>query len=403
MKCHICGNNKLTKILDLGCQPPSDAFLTKADLKKPENSYPLELYFCKRCSLVQLGCTVDPEILFRDYVYTSGMNNSLKMNFKNLVSKIVKKFKLTKSDLAVDIGCNDGTLLGNYQHYGIKTLGIDPSNATKFAIEKGITTMVDFFNKNSAIRARKKYGQAKIITATNVFAHVPDLNSFMQGIANLLTSDGVFITESGYLLDLIEKTQYDSVYHEHLRYYSLLSLTALFKQFGLEIFDVERINTHNGSIRVYASKADQYPKSVSMSKLLKLEKQCRLNSLKTMQQFATKATRHRLILQNLLSKLKKNGKTIAGIGAPAKGNTLLNFCHLDQKTIEYLTEKSDLKIGLYAPGTHIPVVAEKIFYTRQPDYGLILSWNIAKELINKIKKNGFKGKFIIPFPKPIII
>lgn len=393
----------MTKILDLGRQPPSDAFLTKADLKKPENSYPLELYFCKRCTLVQLGCTVDPEILFRDYVYTSGMNNSLKVNFKNLVSKIVKKFKLTKSDLAVDIGSNDGTLLANYRPYGIKTLGIDPSSATKFALAKGLATMVDFFDQNSAVRAQKKYGQAKIITATNVFAHVPNLNSFMRGVIHLLTPDGIFITESGYLLDLVEKIQYDSVYHEHLRYYSLLSLTNLFKQFGLEIFDVERIGTHNGSIRVYAARAGRYPKTVSMSRLLKLEKRRHLNELKTLRQFTSKATKHRLALQNLLIKIKKNGKKIVGIGAPAKGNTLLNSCHLGPETIDYLAEKSDLKIGLYSPGAHILVRSEKILYTKQPEYGLILSWNIAEELMSKMKKNGFRGKFIIPFPKPIII
>lgn len=403
MKCQICGDNRLTKFLDLGHQPPSDAFLRTTDLGQPEITYPLELYFCRQCLLVQLGYTVDPEILFRDYVYTSGMNNSLKMNFENLVSKIVKRFKLTSDDLAIDIGSNDGTLLLNYQPYGVKTLGIDPSSATKFAIKKRIVTMVDFFNKNSAQRAKKKYGQAKIITATNVFAHVPNLDSFMRGVIQLLTPNGIFITESGYLLDLLEKIQYDSVYHEHLRYYSLFSLTTLFKKFGLEIFDVERIDTHNGSIRVYAAKTGRYPKSSATIKLLNLEKRRRLNNLKTFRQFADKVTAHRLALQNLLLKFKRKGKTIVGIGAPAKGNTLLNACSLGPEIIDCLVEKSKLKIGLYSPGMHIPVVSEKMLYTKQPDYGLILSWNISGELINKIRKNGFKGYFIIPFPKSIIV
>lgn len=402
MKCYICENKNLTKFLSLGHQPPSDAFLKASDLEESEISYPLDLYFCAKCFLVQLGFVVDPEILFRDYVYTSGMNNSLKKNFSDLVDKIVKRFKLTNQDLAVDIGSNDGTLLDNYKQYDVKTLGIDPSSATKFAIEKGIDTLVDFFNESTATVAKKKCGKAKVITATNVFAHVPDLSSFMAGINALLADGGVFISESGYLLDLIEKIQYDSVYHEHLRYYSLLSLTTLLKKFNLEIFDAERISTHNGSIRVYAAKAGAYKKSKVLENLIQAEIDFGLNKLETFQKFANDVTTHKLELQNLLIGLKNKGNTIVGIGAPAKGNTLLNYCHLGPEVIDYLMEKSDLKIGLYSPGMHIPVVDEKILFDKQPDYGLILSWNIADELMPKLRQAGFKGQFIIPFPKPLI-
>ncbi len=402
MRCFICGSQKLTKFLDLGHQPPSDAFIQAVDLDKPEISYPLSLYFCGSCFLVQLSYAVDPKVLFSDYVYTSGMNNSLKANFEELVYKVVRRFQLGSNDFAIDIGSNDGTLLANYRSYGVRALGIDPSSATSIAIKNGIPTVIDFFNEKVAARVNKKYGQAKIITATNVFAHVPNLTTFIRGIKKLLTSDGVFISESGYLLDLIKKNQYDSIYHEHLRYYSVLSLITLFKKSGLEIFDVERIGTHNGSIRVFAGRLGAHPKTKVFNDLVRLEKQCGLDRLKTMRQFAKRALEHRRSFQSMLSALKNKGKSVVGIGAPAKGNTLLNSCHIGPDTINYLAEKSKLKIGLYSPGVHIPVVAEKKLFKDQPDYAVILSWNIADELMHKLKYQGFKGKFIIPFPEPII-
>lgn len=403
MLCYICKQDKLATFLNLGAQPPSDAFLRVEDLVKPEITFPLEVMVCKNCFLVQLGYAVDPELLFRDYVYTSGTNNSLRVNFKNLVDYLVGRFSLTSADLAVDIGSNDGTLLENYLPHGVKVLGIDPSSVASIAIKKGLPTMVDFFNEEVAIQALEKYGSAKIITATNVFAHVDALDSLMNGIVRLLADDGVFISESHYLLDLVTKMQYDAVYHEHLRYYSLKPLKLLFENFGMEIIDAEKITTHGGSIRVYAAKKGSHPVAPAVQERIKEEEEAGLYKLETFIDYGKKVQDTKLTLLQMIVELKRDGKRVVGIGAPAKGNTLLNYCRLDPDLIDYLVEKSALKIGLFAPGTHIPVVAEEKLFSEQPEYGLLLSWNIADELIPKIRNAGFKGKFIVPNPVPRIV
>ncbi len=403
MTCFICGNKELFKFLSLGHQPPSDAFLQEEDLFKPEITYPLDLYFCEKCGLVQLGYIVSPELLFRNYVYNAGTNNSLKQNFSELVKKLVKRFNLTASDLAVDIGSNDGTLLENYLPYKVKILGIDPSSVAQMAIDKGIFTIANFFTQNITEQIVKSYGQAKIITATNVFAHVDKLKDFMVGVRKLLTDDGIFVSESNYLLDFINKLQYDAAYHEHLRYYSLKPLKLLFEEFGLEIFDVERISTHGGSIRVYTAKKEAYPVESNVEALIRLEEESGLYRKETYIRFAKRVQENKIVIQELLIEKKNTGGHIVGIGAPAKGNTLLNYCKLDKELIDYLAEKSSLKIGTFSPGVHIPVVSEERLFTDQPDYALVLSWNIADELMPKLRGMGYKGKFILPTPEPKIV
>lgn len=403
MPCFICGNKNLFKFLDLGKQPPSDAFLRADDLDKLEAKYPLELYFCENCSLVQLGYVVDPKVLFLEYVYTTGMNNSLRANFKELVAKLVQRWNIGKKDFVVDIGSNDGTLLQNYAEAGIKVLGVDPSSASALAVQKGIPTLKKFWDAQTAKYILKKHGSAKVITATNVFAHVPDLDSFMKGIQILLSKDGVFVSESGYLLDMIDTLGYDAIYHEHLRYYSLWPLKTLFQRFGMEIIDVERIPSHNGSIRVYAAFKGVYPIALSVGGLLALEKSRALHAKETLIEFGKHVYEHRDSLKEFLAAAKKSKQRVVGIGAPAKGNTLLNFCNLSSAQIEYLVEKSDLKIGLFAPGSRIPVLSETKLFEIQLEYALLLSWNLSEELISKLRQKGFKGKFIIPFPKVRII
>lgn len=403
MSCFICGKKKLYKFLSLGHQPPSDGFLRARDLLKPEVTYPLELCLCESCHLVQLNYAVDPEKLFRDYVYNTGSNNSLKKSFESLVNNLVKRFNLSASDLAVDIGSNDGTLLSYYQPHKVKILGIDPSSATKLALKNNIPTIVDFFSKELAGKVIEKYGRAKIITATNVFAHVEKLDDFVAGVKDFLADDGVFISESGYLLDFIEKLQYDSIYHEHLRYYSLKPLEILFKKFDLEIIDAERGTIHGGTIIVYAAKKGKQPISNRVAELIRQEENFGLYKKKTFIDFAARVKKNKLTIQRLIIDLKSKGKSIVGIGAPAKGNTLINYCNLDQDLIDYLAEKSELKIGTFSPGMHIPVIDESRLFKDQPDYALMLSWNIADELMPKIRNQGYKGKFIIPHPEPKII
>ena len=403
MACFICGKRELFKFLDFGAQPPSDAFLCAEDLNKPEAKYPLALYFCEACGLVQLQDIVDPEVLFRSYVYTTGMNNSLRASFKALIGTLVSQYALTKDDFVIDIGSNDGTLLGFYAPFGVRMLGIDPSSASSLAIAKGIPTLVDFFNDTTASTVALRYGKAKVITATNVFAHVGDLDAFMKGLVAVLRKDGIFVSESGYLLDMIEHLGYDAIYHEHLRYYSLRPLAVLFERFGMEMIHVERIPSHSGSIRVYAAFNGAHFIASSVKELLALEESKALHTKETLIHFAERVYEHRNALLHLLADIRKSGKRIVGIGAPAKGNTLLNFCRITSEIVDCLFEKSDLKIGLYAPGTHIPVLSETLLYAEPSDFALLLSWNLADEIISKLRNNGYHGRFIIPFPQITIV
>ncbi len=403
MECQICSNEKLHKFLFLGEHPPSDRFLDKNQLDKPEPKYPLGVFFCENCSLVQLGFAVPPEILFTDsFVYTSGSSGELVKNFFSLVDKLTQKFNLNSNDFAVDIGSNDGTLLSNYPEK-IKVLGVDPSEASKLAVQKGIPTQRTFFNEKIAEKIVLEHGKAKIITATNVFAHVKELDSFMKGIKTLLADDGVFVEESHYLLDMIQKMEYDSIYLEHLRYYSLKPLIKLFELYGMQVFDAERISTHGGSLRVYACKKNAYNISDNISKILNEEKKAGLHEKKTFDEFAEKVSETKFKLREILLKIKKENKSIAGIGAPAKGNTLLNYCKIDSSILDYLAERGSLKVGKFSPGMHLKVVDEKQVFEDQPDYALLLAWNLKNIIIPKLKEKGFKGKFIIPNPEPHIL
>lgn len=404
MKCQVCESFNVFKFLSLGNQPVPNHFLNDEDLEKPEQIFPLEIFFCNDCSLVQLGYAVDPKILFTDdFLYTTGSNKELVENFRLLVQKLVKDFDLSKKDFAIDIGSNDGTLLENYLPFGVKVLGIDPSKAAKMAVKKNVPTMFEFFNEQTAENILKEYGLARIITATNVFAHVKEIDSLMKSIKILLKEDGVFVEESHYILDLVSKMQYDSIYSEHLRYYSLKSLICLFEKFGLEVFDAQRIPNHGGSLRVFAGYKGQHKKSKNIEKILKEEKAAGIYSKKKYILFAKKVSQNRDKLRNLLLKIKKSGKRVVGIGAPAKGNTLLNYCNLDTGLIDYIVEKQGMKIGKFSPGMHIKILDETKLLSDQPDYGLLLSWNLKDIIIKKLRENGFKGKFIIPIPKPAIV
>src|SRR3989338_293771 len=367
MKCQVCSGSKLHKFLSLGHQPVPDVFLTKEQLNEPETYYPLDVYFCEGCCLVQLGYAVDPQILFREYHYNTGTNESLRRNFKQLVDLLVKRFDLSKKDLAVDIGSNDGTLLEGYLPYNVKILGIDPSSVADIAIRKGIPTIKDFFNEETAGKITKKYGKAKIITATNVFAHIRDFDSFMKGIKKLLDDDGIFVTESHYLLSMINEMQYDSIYHEHLRYYSLNPLIKLFERFGMEVFNAEKITTHGGSIRVYACHKNSHKISRNIIEMAKIEEKAGLYKKETFFAYGKRVLENKLRLQEMLIGLKKKNKKIVGIGAPAKGNTLLNYCNITPDIMDYIAETSRLKIGKFTPGMHIPIVEESALFKGNPD------------------------------------
>ncbi|MBU2100873.1 class I SAM-dependent methyltransferase [Candidatus Micrarchaeota archaeon] len=403
MKCQICSNEKLHKFLSLGNLPPSDGFLNENELNKTEVTCPINIFFCDNCKLVQLGHAVNPKLLFTDsFVYTTGSSGELVKNFSVLAEKLTEEFSLSSKDLVVDIGSNDGTLLENFMKSDIKVLGVDPSKAAKLALKKNIPTLFEFFNEETTQKILKENGKAKIITATNVFAHVKELDSFMQGIKLLLEDKGVFVEESHYLKNMVSEIEYDSIYAEHLRYYSLKPLIYLFEKFGMTVFDAEKISTHGGSLRVYACIKGNFPVSENVSRIIEEEEKAGLYSKKTFDDFSKRVSENREKLRNLLFKLKKEGNHIVGLGAPAKGNTLLNFCGIGNDTLDYLAEKQNLKIGKFSPGMHIKVVEESQVFSDQPEYALLLAWNLKNIIIPKLKEKGFKGKIIVPIPEPAI-
>ncbi|MEK6853957.1 MAG: class I SAM-dependent methyltransferase, partial [Nanoarchaeota archaeon] len=334
-----------------------------------------------------------------EYPYTSSTTKILRDNFAELYSECKTIVKLGKEHLVVDIGSNDGNLLSNFKD-NHKVLGITPEEIGKIAIEKGIPTIINYFSRELAKKVAAEKGKAKIITATNVFAHIENIHSILDGILELLAEDGVFISESHYLLSLIETLQYDTIYHEHLRYYSLHSLKYLLEMHGLEVIHAKRIPTHGGSVRVYAARRGKYQVKSTVAELLDVEKPLVLDK-KNMLGFKRRVTISKLALHSLLLSIKKQGKRVYGIGAPSRASTLVNYVGIDDGIMDCVLEiKGSHKIGKYMPGTLIPVLEESKLYEDQPEYALLLSWHIAEELIPKIKQKGFKGEFIVPLPEP---
>ena len=307
--------------------------------------------------------------------------------------------------MVVDLGSNTGMLLGIFKQRGMNVLGVEPArNIAKIARSKDIDTISDFFSAGVASRIARKKGRPKVITGTNVFAHADDLREFVKGVDILLDDDGVFVIEVPYLVDLIKNLEYDTIYHEHLSYFSTKPLVALFSQFGLRIVDVRRISIHGGSIRIFVQKGPPRRTSRRLASLLKLESDMGLCSPNSYAAFSQRVQQHRIELCALLSKLTSQGKRIVGVSAPAKGNTLLNYCKIGPETLPYIVEKSSLKYHLYTPGTHIPVLPESNLLKDKPDYALVLAWNFANEIMQNLdiyKRGG--GKFIVPVPVPEVI
>tara|TARA_B100001123_G_C15256661_1_gene1004952 strand:- start:674 stop:1810 length:1137 start_codon:yes stop_codon:yes gene_type:complete len=377
--------------------------MSKIDSNLQEQIFlPAEIYYSPVSKLVQLGLSVDKSLVFpKEYPYTSSTTKILRENFQELSEEVFGKFKIEKDDLIIDIGSNDGNLLSNF-YKKMRVLGVTPENIGKFAIEKGIPTILNYFTPEVASSILKEHGQAKIITAANVFAHIENVVELMSSINTLLKDDGIFITESHYLLSLVEENQYDTIYHEHIRYYSLSSLQYLFNKYNMEIIFAKRINTHGGSIRVYAAKKDRH--KIDNNFLVLKDYENKELYCKELYNFKNKVINSKLNLYSLLSKIKKNNAKIYGISAPSRGATLINYVGLNADIINCILEiEGSQKIGHYLPGTNIPILNEKKLYLDQPDYAFLLSWHISNELINNLRKKGFKGKFIIPLPEPKII
>ncbi len=401
-KCRVCKSTGLYKFLDLGQMPIPNGFLTKETLKKKEEKYNLACFYCNSCGLVQLTHVVNPNIMFKNYVYIPSTAKIMMNNFSNLAFAVHKRFKLGNKDLVVDIGSNDGSLLTFFKSFQSKVLGIDPAiNLAKVAELKGVPTMTSLFNSKVALKAVKKFGKATAITATNAIAHIHNLHEVFKGVDILLSKNGVFVTEFPYLYDLVSKNQFDTIYHEHLSYFSLKPWVHLVEKFDFEIIDVKRLLIHGGSLRLThrrkSGKAKHHIKSVRY--LTNLEKELGLHEKQTYNDFSLRILALKKDLKKYLTDLKKANKKIVGYGAAAKGNVLTNFFNIGTETLDYIVDSVPYKQGLYTPGKHIPIFSEHKIVEDQPDYALILAWNFADEIIEKQKEFLKKGgRFIIPVP-----
>lgn len=398
IKCQICGTTTISGI-NLGNQPIADHALSPSDLNQPETFYPLKLQHCLECGLTQLSYIVKPKILYKNFPFLSGTTRTATLYLQSLPKQLVEMMKLDEKSFAIDIGSNDGTLLKGYLPFGVKFLGIDPAgDPARIAAEQGIETLHAFFNDETAAHIRENYGQADAITACGVFGHIADLTGLMKGIKKMLAPRGIFASDSQYWLDMVQKLHYDNAFHEHLRYYSMKPLIHLFRQYEMDVFDVERSDMYGGSIRVFSCHAGEYQISNRVKELVALEEKEKLYDEATYKTFALKVEERKRKLFDKVYDLNSKGKKVIGIGAPAKASTICNYCRLDSDLIEYLTEVNPLRIGKYLPGVHIPIVNEEFMFEdpRPADAGILFAWNYYKEIVPKLRQRGFEGEILLP-------
>ena len=404
-KCRLCSNTKFNMVLDLGKQPPSNAFLTKNQLKKGEKKFPLRLYVCKKCFHLQLRDVVDKKYLFSNYLYLSSANKPIVDHFEKYANSIHKKILKQKANpFLIEIGSNDGTLLQKFLKFNIDVLGIEPAKNLAKITPKKIKVENSFFSKKLAKKISYKK-RADVIIANNVLGHIDDLNDFINGIIMLLKDDGVFIFEVPHVLDLLKKMEFDTIYHEHISYFSVFSLMKWFKNNNLEIFNIEKQKVHGGTLRIFVAKKNTHEINKSVNNFKNQELKFGINKLKTYESFSNKINNLKLSLKKKIIQIKENEDKIFGYGASAKGNVLLNYCQINNKILDFITDTTPIKQGKYTPGTHIIVKSPKIISKLSNQYvGLILAWNYKDDILRKEKKfldDG--GKFLIPIPKPILI
>ena len=402
--CQVCGHAPLDDVLSLGYMPPVNQMVPIGAVARQQPWFPTNLLHCQECDLVQLGLAVDPVIIFPpEYPYTSGTTKLLRDNFADLHRELAAMLDLGDKDLVVDIGSNDGTLLSNFKTGGHRVLGIEPTNVGDIANQRGIKTLKRYFGVEVAREVKREHGPASVITAANCFAHIEDVHAIVDGIVEMLKDGGVFISELHYLIGLLDTLQYDTIYHEHLRYYSVASLKHLLEMHDLEVFHARPIPSHGGSIRVYAARRGSQTVRDSVRHMLAAEPRGKAMTAR-LAAFRRDVVLSKLRLISLLRELKEKGARIAGISAPSRASTLINYVGLDEGIIDYVVEiPGSLKIGKCMPGTGIPVVDEGKLFSDQPDCAVIFSWHIADELAPKLKAKGFRGQLITPLPVPRIL
>lgn len=404
--CRACGSRDLRMVIDLGPTPLANSFLRSTTEFAAEESFPLGVYFCDGCALVQLLDVVDPEVLFRDYIYVTGTADSIVAHNRGYAQTVTELLKLGPDDLVTEVASNNGQLLKCFQKHGVRVLGVEPAtNIAQMANADGVETVNEFFNSQTAVGIRESYGPSKAVIGNNVLAHVDDTADFLRGCKTLLADDGMVITEVPYLREFVDRTEFDTVYHEHLCYFGVNSLIRLCDSVGLSIRRIDEVSVHGGSIRMYAERSELGNGHAAEVMALADEEQCAgLTSFRTFDQFAERVREIRSTLNALIRRLKEEGKSVAAYGAPAKGNTLLNFCGIDTELIDFAVDKNSLKVGMFTPGAHLPVRDVAALLEDQPDFVLILAWNFADEIIeqqNEYRARG--GRFIIPIPEPRIV
>jgi len=399
-RCQVCNSDKLHLVLDLGHQPLCDSLLTKDMLDHPEMTYPLRMFWCEECSLVQLDYCVDGSVVYHpEYPYRTGITKELVEYLDRMSTSLISKYDLKPEDLVIDIGSNDGTLLKGFKDRGIRVLGVEPTNIAKIANQNGIETIQKFFTVNLSNEIKKIYGPAKLIVATNMFAHMATIGEVVSGIEALLGDDGIFVSETHYLLDVIQDGQFDTIYHEHLRTYSLKSLIKLFSYYNFSVTDVERGDRYGGNIRVHITKGKDKSASENVEVLLKLEESSSLYKLETYMKFADRVKKAKNDFMNFIFKMKEEGKSVVGNSCPGRCVTLLNYYGVDKDLVPYIAEQpTSLKLGLYLPGKHIPIVNNEVLVKKQPDYVILLAWHLAEPIMEQLKIRELKSNFIIPLP-----
>jgi SAM-dependent methyltransferase len=405
IKCRMCNSSNLNLFLDLGHVPKVDTFLSFDEINQPETTYPLNVYLCQDCGLSQLGYLVPATELFNEtYAYESSTTQSRRENHCQLADYVCNTFNIKKNSLVVDIGSNVGVLLECFKKNDMTVMGVDASsNIVKKANLNGIETILGFFSESIVSNILKTNDKASVICATNVFAHIQDYESFILALKKLLVTNGIFVFQVPHFLRLLENTEYDTIYHEHISYFGLKPLIKFFSKHDLELFDVIETDIDGGSIRCFVSNKGQYPLSSNVSKILDEEEKNQIYSLDKLHNFADTVKQQKQELIELLVQLKKENKKVVGVGAPAKGITMINYCKIDSDLLDYITEKAPLKIDKFTPGMHIPIVSDTYLLKDMPDYALIFAWNFSKEIIKNLKSYQDKGgKFIIPIPRPKI-
>lgn len=400
-RCRSCGSSHSLPVIDLGLQPLANNLLCSEDLGKPEPLFPLAVFVCGDCWLMQITDTVPPVDLFSDYIYFSSFSDAMLRHARAAVEKHIAEKKLGEDSFVIEIASNDGYLLKNFAKAGVPCLGFEPAaNIAEVARENGVETHCEFFGQSTAAALRDQRGRADLILGNNVFAHAPNTNDFVAGVAELLKPDGWVVFEFPYGVEMIDKVEFDTIYHEHVYYFTLTPLIPLFARHGMDVFHVERLPIHGGSMRLYACQQGRETIRATVQETLDAETRQGVRNASYYQRFSEQATRVRNDLITFLDQQSKAGKRLAAYGASAKGSTLLNYVGEAAMSLEFIADRSTYKQGRLSPGLHVPIVAAQELATRGPDYAVLLVWNFAEEVMTQQQEflaNG--GRFVIPLPK----